>query len=139
MSAPAGWHLQPDGQERYWDGSRWTDEFRAPLPTDPTAPPSWDGPVDQTQAVDLNTTQAISAPQATPSDYAPAGYAQPDSGQPGYQQPGYAQPGYPQTGYRSRATSSPVIRRPGMAPPAASPTPRRPRRAAWPRAASSPR
>ncbi len=114
MSAPAGWHLQPDGQERYWDGYQWTDQFRMPLPSDPTAPPSWDGPVDQTQAVDLDTTQAIPAPQATPSDYPPgdyppAGYAQPDYAQPSYQQPGYQQgyqqpgypqqQGYPQTGY----------------------------------------
>ncbi len=120
MSAPAGWHLQPDGQERYWDGSQWTDEFRSPLPSDPTAPPpapSWDGPVDQTQAVDLNTTQAIPAPQATPSDYPPGdyppagyaqpGYAQPDSGQPGYQQPGYPQPGYQQPGYPQTGYGAP--------------------------------
>ncbi len=112
MSAPAGWHLQPDGQERYWDGSQWTDQFRAPLPSDPTAPPpapSWAGPVDETQAVDLNTTQAIPAPQAPPSDYPPAGYATPGDQQPGdpqpgydpaaYQQPGYQQPGYQQPGY----------------------------------------
>ena len=105
MSAPAGWHLQPDGQERYWDGSQWTDQFRSPLPSDPTAPPSWDGPVDQTQAVDLNTTQAIPAPQATPSDYPPGDYPQGDYAQPQYAQPDYAQPshqqpGHPQTGYQ---------------------------------------
>ncbi len=106
MSAPAGWHLQPDGQERYWDGSQWTDQFRSPLPSDPTAPPSWDGPVDQTQAVDLNSTQAIPAPQATPADYPPGDYAQPGYQQPDYQQePGYQQPdyqqqpGYAQPGY----------------------------------------
>src|SRR5690606_32960611 len=29
-TAPPGWHLQPDGRERYWDGQRWTDEFRMP-------------------------------------------------------------------------------------------------------------
>jgi len=118
MSAPAGWHLQPDGQERYWDGSQWTDQFRLPLPSDPTAPPSWEGPVDQTQAVDLNATQAIPAAQAPPSgypagghppaedpqsgsghpDYAQPGY-QPVYQQPGYPQPGHPQPGYPQTGY----------------------------------------
>ncbi len=109
MSAPAGWHLQPDGQERYWDGTAWTDHVRAPLPSDPTAPPSWDGPVDQTQAVDLDSTQAIPAPQAAPADHPPGsyppvdqaqwGYQQPGYQQPGYQQPGYPQPGYPQTGY----------------------------------------
>ena len=43
MSAPAGWHLQPDGRERFWDGSQWTEQFRMPAPSDPTAPPppSW--------------------------------------------------------------------------------------------------
>ncbi len=35
MSAPAGWHPQPDGRDRYWDGAAWTDNFRVgptPLP-----------------------------------------------------------------------------------------------------------
>jgi hypothetical protein len=27
MSSPAGWYLQPDGQQRYWDGELWTDQF----------------------------------------------------------------------------------------------------------------
>ena len=65
MSAPAGWHLQPDGQERYWDGTAWTDQFRAPLPSDPTAPPppsSWAASADETQALDVDHTQAIPAP-----------------------------------------------------------------------------
>ena len=93
MSAPAGWHLQPDGQERYWDGTAWTDHMRAPLPSDPTAPPpppSWAASADETQALDVDHTQQIPAPAAYPQD----AYAQP-----GYAQPGYAQPGYPQTGY----------------------------------------
>lgn len=126
MSAPAGWHLQPDGQERYWDGTQWTDEFRAPLPSDPTAPPpppSWAPSVDETQALDVTGTQAIPAP-AAPEQHAQPGYqaqpgytdqptyyppaAQQDYGQPvagagappaGYPQPGYQQSGYPQTGY----------------------------------------
>ncbi len=74
MSAPAGWHLQPDGQERYWDGTAWTDQFRPPLPSDPTAPPpppSWAAPVDETQAFDVTGTQAIPA-QAPASPSAPA-------------------------------------------------------------------
>jgi hypothetical protein len=83
MSAPAGWHLQPDGRERYWDGSRWTEQFRpashpgAGDPTaDPTAPaseptspaPTW----DQTQALDVSSTQAIPAqsPYAQQNPYA---------------------------------------------------------------------
>ena len=32
MSAPAGWHRQPDGRERYWDGVKWTDHFRDAQP-----------------------------------------------------------------------------------------------------------
>lgn len=30
MSAPAGWYPQPDGLERYWDGTQWTAESRSP-------------------------------------------------------------------------------------------------------------
>ena len=29
MAAPPGWHLQPDGRERYWDGQTWTTAIRA--------------------------------------------------------------------------------------------------------------
>jgi hypothetical protein len=93
MSAPAGWHLQPDGQERYWDGAAWTDHFRAPLPSDPTAPPAppaWATSVDETQALDVDNTQAIPA-MAAPE--------QPTYAQTGYAQTGYPQAGYPQTGY----------------------------------------
>ncbi|MGL5866874.1 MAG: DUF2510 domain-containing protein [Dermatophilaceae bacterium] len=63
MSAPPGWHPQPDGRERYWDGSQWTEQFRTPAPTDVTAPPppSWASP-EPTQAIDVNRTQAIAAP-----------------------------------------------------------------------------
>lgn len=43
-SAPPGWHLQPDGQERFWDGERWTDEFR-----DPSSAPTQAIPIDQTR------------------------------------------------------------------------------------------
>lgn len=25
-NAPAGWYAQPDGTQRYWDGSAWTDD-----------------------------------------------------------------------------------------------------------------
>ena len=71
MSAPAGWHLQPDGRERYWDGSAWTEQFRMPAPPepmDPTAPPpppSWSSTVDETQALDVSGTQVL--PQAAPT------------------------------------------------------------------------
>ncbi|MGV3563172.1 MAG: DUF2510 domain-containing protein [Nocardioides sp.] len=69
--APAGWHLQPDGRERYWDGTQWTAHFRP-------------GPAQQ-------------APDGQPqADPVQQGYPQP-----GYQQPGYAgyQQAYPQQGY----------------------------------------
>lgn len=35
MSAPPGWHPQPDGRDRWWDGQEWTDHYRdaaAPAP-----------------------------------------------------------------------------------------------------------
>lgn len=35
MSAPPGWHPQPDGRERWWDGQQWTEHFR-----DQVAPPT---------------------------------------------------------------------------------------------------
>lgn len=31
MSAPPGWHPQPDGRERWWDGQQWTEHFRDPV------------------------------------------------------------------------------------------------------------
>lgn len=97
MSAPAGWHLQPDGQERYWDGTAWTDQFRAPLPSDPTAPPpppSWAASVDETQALDVTGTRAIPAPaQSPPTGPAQQDYAYPVAGA------GEAPMGSPQTGY----------------------------------------
>jgi len=116
MSAPAGWHLQPDGQERFWDGTAWTDQFRAPLPNDPTAPPAqeWAPSVGETQALDVEHTQAIPAAAAPeqPAYYPPVpaqtdqGYAYPQAGssqagypQAGYPQAGYSQAEYPQTGY----------------------------------------
>ncbi|MBM6406043.1 DUF2510 domain-containing protein [Phycicoccus sp. CSK15P-2] len=30
MSAPPGWHPQPDGRDRWWDGRQWTDHYRDP-------------------------------------------------------------------------------------------------------------
>lgn len=42
--APAGWYTQPDGQQRYWDGEKWTEHF-APTaaPTTPPPPPAGAG------------------------------------------------------------------------------------------------
>jgi hypothetical protein len=51
MSTPAGWYPQPDGQQRYWDGESWTENFapgvspETPLgvsaETHPTARKNW--------------------------------------------------------------------------------------------------
>ena len=32
MSTPAGWYPQPDGQQRYWDGQQWTQNFAPGTP-----------------------------------------------------------------------------------------------------------
>ncbi|WP_205859783.1 DUF2510 domain-containing protein [Phycicoccus endophyticus] len=39
MSAPPGWHRQPDGRDRWWDGQQWTDHVRDPQPTPPVPAP----------------------------------------------------------------------------------------------------
>ena len=38
MSNPAGWYPQPDGQQRYWDGQQWTEDFAPGVP--PGTPPA---------------------------------------------------------------------------------------------------
>ena len=38
MSTSAGWYPQPDGQQRYWDGRQWTQDFAPGVP--PMAPPT---------------------------------------------------------------------------------------------------
>ncbi|MGG5261133.1 DUF2510 domain-containing protein [Phycicoccus avicenniae] len=43
MSAPPGWHPQPDGRERWWDGQQWTEHFRDPVAT-PVAPAPYGDP-----------------------------------------------------------------------------------------------
>jgi TM2 domain-containing membrane protein YozV len=59
--ADAGWYPDPEvpGQQRYWDGTAWTEH------------------------------RAIATPQPAPPGYVSAGYVQPGQGQPGYGQPGY--------------------------------------------------
>jgi hypothetical protein len=32
VSSPAGWYLQGDGRQRYWDGELWTDHFAPDVP-----------------------------------------------------------------------------------------------------------
>ena len=69
---PAGWYPQ-DGQERWWDGANWSDNYRP-----------------------LGSEQTTQFSQPTAPGYAQPGYAQPGYAQPGYAQPGYAQPAYGQ-------------------------------------------
>lgn len=38
MTTPPGWHPQPDGRERYWNGDQWTEHFRASAPLPPPPP-----------------------------------------------------------------------------------------------------
>lgn len=41
MLPPPGWHPQPDGRERFWDGEQWTSSFRpGQLTPPPAAAPS---------------------------------------------------------------------------------------------------
>lgn len=45
MSAPAGWYPQPDGRQRYWDGSQWTEHFHDAQPDAAAAPEGTSSPV----------------------------------------------------------------------------------------------
>lgn len=47
MSTPAGWYTDPDsaGQQRYWDGSSWTDQRQPAAATPPPPPPSATAPL----------------------------------------------------------------------------------------------
>ncbi|GAB2626188.1 hypothetical protein GCM10027270_11380 [Nocardioides ginkgobilobae] len=86
--APAGWHLQPDGRERYWDGTQWTAHFRPG--------PAQQAPEGQPTYYPDPTAQAAQAAQADPAQQGyPQGYA---GYQQGYPQQGYG-PAYPQQGY----------------------------------------
>ncbi|MGL5852301.1 MAG: DUF2510 domain-containing protein, partial [Phycicoccus sp.] len=121
MSAPPGWHPQPDGRERYWDGTRWTDEFRAPAPTDaaaPPPPPSWASP-EPTQAIDIDRTQVIPAPDpaaAAPSSGPVSGGGSPGAPPP-WQPAGYGPAGGQSAGYDATAGTVPGAPPPGPVPP----------------------
>ena len=73
---PAGWYPQ-DNQERWWDGTAWSDNFR-PLGSDQTQQPGQ----PMMTAGYPNTYQQVQQP----------GYAQPTYGQPTYGQPYLTQP-----------------------------------------------
>ncbi|HEX5088842.1 MAG TPA: DUF2510 domain-containing protein [Nocardioides sp.] len=66
---PAGWYPQ-GGQERWWDGNAWSDNFRP-----------------------LGSEQAMFRPMQQPA-YGQPPYGQPQYGQPQYGQPAYGQPAY---------------------------------------------
>jgi hypothetical protein len=121
MSAPPGWHLQPDGRERWWDGQQWTDQFRSPLPGDPTAPPADTGgypDADRTQALDVDRTQQLpTQPPAGGADQSAGGYAPPPG--PSYPSPQqYSYPsgggGVPASGYGSAGGAYPPPQQQGM-------------------------
>jgi preprotein translocase subunit SecG len=68
MSSPAGWYPQPDGQQRYWDGEQWTEDFEAGAGT-PVTTPSTGGPArpqyENMPAVPMSD-QRMPAPQIAP-------------------------------------------------------------------------
>lgn len=83
-SAPPGWHRQPDGRDRYWDGERWTDDFR-----DPTDATTQQIPVDETRGMPSTQDQggyATSRPTAG-SPGGPGAYPPPQQGPGGYGPP----------------------------------------------------
>lgn len=101
---PAGWYEDgvTAGQERYWDGAQWTDQFRplaAPMPPAPPAPPA------EPAAPAAATAPAATAyPPYQPA--APAASAYPAAnGYPAYQpaQPGGGAPGGPRKGLSTGA------------------------------------
>lgn len=86
MSAPPGWYPQPDGQERFWDGERWTDEFRTPGRDDPTRP------------IETSATTAFPpGMRPAPGDSSPGASDRPHPSGPG---PAGAPPSYGQPPYR---------------------------------------
>jgi hypothetical protein len=78
MSAPAGWYPQPDGRQRYWDGSAWTEHFHGDA---------------QASSVTGEEPQASTPIESVPTYGQEQAYGgQPTSGQPTYGQPTYGQP-----------------------------------------------
>ena len=70
--APAGWYPQPDGTQRYWDGSAWTDHI-APGATQAAAaaaPPAEVAPPAAVEAPEAAAIPAPPAPAAAPQAFA---------------------------------------------------------------------
>ncbi|HOA66092.1 MAG TPA: DUF2510 domain-containing protein [Phycicoccus elongatus] len=92
MSAPAGWYPQPDGRQRWWDGTQWTEHYH-----DATAPAA-----DAAASSEAGAATDTTAGAATGADhpYGQTAYGQATYGQPGqatYGQPGQATYGQPGT------------------------------------------
>jgi hypothetical protein len=70
MSSPAGWYSQPDGQQRYWDGQQWTEDF-APGGATPVAIAATGGeparPRTENEHVIPMSDQLTPAPQTVPA------------------------------------------------------------------------
>ncbi|MGW1346349.1 RDD family protein [Kribbella sp. NPDC002412] len=104
MSFPAGWYDDPEdqSQERYWDGSTWTDNRRPRQ-----GPPPYQGQFGQPGGgagrpqfgQPMQHGQVYGGAQPTPTQYAqPQGQPQYGQPQPGHPQQ-YGQQPYPQQGY----------------------------------------
>ena len=125
MSAPAGWHLQPDGQERYWDGTAVDRPVPGPAAQRPHRPAAAAlvGRRRSTRPRRSTSTgtQAIPAP-AAPEQPAQPGYHASRRHDPASAQQDYA-PARASAGHRPRATRSPATSRPATRRPATAPPP----------------
>jgi hypothetical protein len=55
MSNPAGWYPQADGQQRYWDGQQWTEDFAGARPVEETV----EGTVNTPKPRDPNISRRV--------------------------------------------------------------------------------
>lgn len=136
MSAPAGWYPTPEGHERYWDGSAWTEQVRSADPG-PTEPGPQDAGSAETRVLpqqgggsdhsyggsgqDAGSSGgqgyasasgqgpgAASGGSPQDSGYSAPGYANQGYGdQQGYGQQGYGQQGSGQQGYGQQGYNAP--------------------------------
>jgi TM2 domain-containing membrane protein YozV len=68
--AQAGWYGQPDGTERFWTGTQWSNQVRE-RPVAPMAPPPLPTSPGATTSSPAVTSPAGSPQLAVPSPYAP--------------------------------------------------------------------
>jgi uncharacterized RDD family membrane protein YckC len=95
VSYPAGWYDDPQdqSQQRYWDGSSWTDD-RRPRQGPPPYQGQFGQPAGQQFGAPMQHGQVYGGAQPGPTQY---GQPQQQGGHP--QQPYPQQQGYPQQGY----------------------------------------